>query len=77
MKYTVHEAKTNLSRLLEKASAGEEVVIARGREPVAKVMAIGSALKKRVPGRLVGKISASPDAFAPLTDQELKDLGFE
>jgi prevent-host-death family protein len=77
MKYTVHEAKTNLSRLLEKASAGEEVVIARGKEPVAKLLAIGTALKKRVPGRLAGKISASPDAFAPLTDQELKDLGFE
>jgi prevent-host-death family protein len=77
MKYTVHEAKTNLSRLLEKASAGEEVVIARGKEPVAKLLAIGAALKKRVPGRLAGKISASPDAFAPLTDQELKDLGFE
>lgn len=77
MKYTVHEAKTNLSRLLEKASAGEEVVIARGREPVAKLLAIGAALKKRVPGRLAGKISAPPHAFAPLTDQDLKDLGFE
>jgi len=77
MKYTVHEAKTNLSRLLEEASSGKEVVIARGKEPVAKLVAIGAALKKRVPGRLVGKISASPDAFAPLTDQELKDLGFE
>jgi prevent-host-death family protein len=77
MKYTVHEAKTNLSQLLEKASAGEEVVIARGREPVARLVAIGSALKKRVPGRLAGKISASADAFAPLTDKELKDLGFE
>ncbi|PYV55163.1 MAG: type II toxin-antitoxin system prevent-host-death family antitoxin [Acidobacteria bacterium] len=77
MKYTVHQTKTNLSRLLEEASAGKEVVIARGKEPVAKIIAIGSALKRRVPGRLAGKISASKDAFAPLTDRELKELGFE
>lgn len=77
MKYTVHHAKTNLSRLLEEVSAGNEVVIARGDEPVAKLIAIGSARKKRIAGRLAGKISASPDAFAPLTDQELTDLGFE
>ncbi|HEY7353971.1 MAG TPA: type II toxin-antitoxin system Phd/YefM family antitoxin [Terriglobales bacterium] len=77
MKYTVHQAKTNLSRLLEEASAGKDVVIARGQEPVAKLIAIGTARKKRIPGKLVGKISAAPDAFAPLSDEELKDLGFE
>ncbi|HKW18974.1 MAG TPA: type II toxin-antitoxin system Phd/YefM family antitoxin [Terriglobales bacterium] len=77
MKYTVHQAKTNLSRLLAEASAGKDVVIARGDEPVAKLIAIGASRKKRVPGRLAGKISAAPDAFAPLTDRELKDLGFE
>jgi prevent-host-death family protein len=77
VKYTVHQAKTNLSRLLEEASQGKDVVIARGDEPVAKLVAIGSARKKRVPGKLAGKISATPDAFAPLSDQELEDLGFE
>ncbi len=77
MKYTVHQAKTNLSRLLEEASQGKDVVIARGQKPVAKLVAIGAARKKRVPGRLAGKISATADAFAPLTGQELKDLGFE
>jgi prevent-host-death family protein len=76
MKYTVHQAKTNLSRLLEEVSDGKEVVIARGKEPVAKIIAIGSAVKKRVPGRLAGKITASKDAFAPLTDRELNELGF-
>ncbi len=77
MKYTVHEAKTNLSRLLEEASAGKEVVIARGKEPVAKLVAIGAGRKKRVPGRLKGQISYTADAFDPLSDQELRDLGFE
>ena len=76
MKYTVHQAKTNLSRLLEEVSNGKEVVIARGKEPVAKIIAIGSALTKRVPGRLAGKITASKDAFAPLSDRELNELGF-
>lgn len=77
MKYTVHQAKTNLSKLLEQARTGKEVVIAKGKEPVAKLIAIGASRKKRVPGRLAGKISASADAFAPLSEQELKDLGFE
>jgi antitoxin (DNA-binding transcriptional repressor) of toxin-antitoxin stability system len=77
MKYTVHQAKTNLSRLLEEASAGKEVVIARGREPVAKLVAIGAARKKRVPGKLAGQISYARDAFLPLSDRQLSDLGFE
>lgn len=76
MKYTVHQAKTNLSKLLEEAKMGTEVVIAKGKEPVAKLIAIGPSRKNRVPGRLAGKISASADAFAPLNDQELKELGF-
>jgi prevent-host-death family protein len=41
MKYTVHQAKTNLSRLLEEASSGEEVIIARDKVPVAKLVPIG------------------------------------
>jgi antitoxin (DNA-binding transcriptional repressor) of toxin-antitoxin stability system len=72
---TVHKAKTQLSRLIEKACRGEEVVIARGKEPVVKLVAI--ATKGRVPGRLKGRIAYSPDAFAPLTDREMEDLGFE
>ena len=77
MKYTVHQAKTNLSRLLEEACSGKEVVIARGSEPVAKLVPLGSASKKRIPGRLAGQISYTADAFDPLTDQELSELGFE
>jgi antitoxin (DNA-binding transcriptional repressor) of toxin-antitoxin stability system len=77
MKYTVHQAKTNLSRLLQETSAGKEVIIARGDQPVAKLVAIGSDRKQRIPGKLAGQISYSADAFAPLTDRELKDLGFK
>ena len=77
MKYTVHHAKTNLSRLLEEVCAGKEVIIARGTQPIAKLVAVGTALKKRVPGKLVGQISYRPGAFEPLTDRELSELGFE
>jgi prevent-host-death family protein len=77
MKYTVHQAKTNLSKLLEEAAAGKEVIIARGDEPVAMLVPIGKARKKRQPGALKGQISYTDDAFAPLTDRELTDLGFE
>jgi antitoxin (DNA-binding transcriptional repressor) of toxin-antitoxin stability system len=75
---TIHKAKTQLSRLIEKACRGEEIIIARGKQPVVKLVALPVAQKtKRTPGRWKGKISYTPDAFDPLTDQELKDLGFE
>jgi prevent-host-death family protein len=77
MEYTVHEAKTNLSRLLQEASEGKEVIIARGKKPVARLVAIGAASKKRVPGKFQGQITYSPDAFDPLSDRELDELGFE
>lgn len=49
---TVHEAKTNLSRLLAQVEAGEEVVIARGKDQIAKIVPLHPpAPKRRVPGR--------------------------
>jgi prevent-host-death family protein len=77
MNYTIHQAKTNLSRLLKEASEGKEVIISRGDQPVAKLTAIGKAAKKRIPGKLAGKISYAADLFQPLTDQELAELGFQ
>lgn len=77
--YTVHEAKTNLSRLIEEACSGKEVIIARGRDkkPVAKLVSLGAAQKQRRPGALEGKIWAEPDAFKSLTPEEAKDWGIE
>ncbi len=74
---TIHKAKTNLSRLIEKACKGEEVIIARGKKPVVRLVAITEQKGERKPGAWKGKISWTEDAFAPLTDQELKDFGFE
>ena len=75
--YTIHEAKTNLSKLIQKACDGEEVIIARGDKPVAKIVPIAPSQKKRVPGGFEGKIWWSEDAFDPLTDEELREWGLE
>ena len=55
MSYTVHEAKTNLSRLIKEAESGKEVIITRGKEPVAKLVPISKTAKKRIPDMLKGQ----------------------
>ena len=77
MSYTVHQAKTNLSRLIKEAEEGAEVVITRGKKPVAKLVPISKTAKKRIPDMLKGQIWSAPDAFDPLTDEEMWELGFE
>ena len=70
--FNVHQAKTNLSRLLEAAAAGEEIIIAKAGKPVAKLVPIEQP--KREPGRLKGLIQWSDaDAFFdPLPDDVLE-----
>jgi prevent-host-death family protein len=68
---TVHKAKTTLSQLIAAAEAGEEVVIHRGREPVARLVPIGTATPKRRFGALAGKIGLGAEFFDPLPDDEL------
>lgn len=77
MSYTVHQAKTNLSRLIKEAERGAEVIITRGKKPVAKLVPISKTAKKRMPDMLKGQIWSAPDAFDPLTDEEMRELGFE
>jgi antitoxin (DNA-binding transcriptional repressor) of toxin-antitoxin stability system len=74
---TIHKAKTSLSQLIARACRGEEIVIARGTKPVVRLVALRDEHGNRKPGAWKGKIFCTADAFAPLTDQELKDLGFE
>jgi prevent-host-death family protein len=73
---TVHEAKTHLSRLLERVEDGEEVVIARGRTPVARLVpaARRSAQGRRF-GALRGKVRVGRTFFEPLSDEELERWG--
>ena len=69
--YTIHVAKTNLSKLVARAAAGEEVVLARGKEPVAKIVPLTPKPKRKF-GRLKGKGSVGPEFFEPLPEEELK-----
>ena len=66
----VHEAKTNLSRLLAQVEAGEDVVIARNGKPVARLVGY-RAKGKRQPDVLKGKIVIPDDFFDPLPEEEL------
>jgi prevent-host-death family protein len=68
----VHEAKTHLSRLLERVERGEEVIISRAGTPVAKLVAVPAA--KRVLGADRGRVRIAPDFDAPLPDEILADF---
>jgi prevent-host-death family protein len=81
MAYTVHQAKTHFSRLLKEAEAGQEVVVMRGKKPVAKIVPIDPPAAEKLPFRLIGayrgRIHFDDSAFNPLTDQELHEYGFD
>jgi antitoxin (DNA-binding transcriptional repressor) of toxin-antitoxin stability system len=72
--FTIHQAKTNLSKLIAQAEAGEEVVILRGKEPVARLTGMPNAKPKPKFGMLKGKFKSPPDAFFfdPLPEEELR-----
>ncbi len=58
----MHEAKTNLSKLVQRAAAGEEIIVAKAGEPVAKIVAYTPPPRKpRVPGSMKGQIWMAPD----------------
>jgi prevent-host-death family protein len=65
----IHEAKTHLSRLLEQAIAGEEVIFAKAGKPCARLVPIAAQKPVRKPGRLKGKVDH--DFFEPLSPSEL------
>lgn len=57
----MHEAKTHLSKLVERAAAGEEIVIARSGHPVAKLVRYSEPARRRKPGGWEGKVWMAPD----------------
>jgi prevent-host-death family protein len=81
MAYTVHQAKTHFSRLLKEAEAGQEVIVMRGKTPVAKIVAIDQPTAEKRPFRLIGAfrglVPADDSAFDPVTDEELVEYGFD
>jgi antitoxin (DNA-binding transcriptional repressor) of toxin-antitoxin stability system len=68
----IHNAKSNLSRLIAKACAGEEVVIARGNQPLVRLAPLREKKGDRKPGRLRGKIRVAKEFFNPLPEDELQ-----
>ena len=69
---SVHEAKTHLSRLIERVLAGEEIVVTRNREPVVRLVPATARGEKPVRiGLLKGKIAFDDSFFDPLPDDEL------
>lgn len=69
---SVHEAKTHLSRLLKRVEAGEEVVIMRNKEPIARIVREGPPKKKPLLGALKGQTLIDDRFFEPLPQEELK-----
>lgn len=75
MIYTVHQAKTQLSKLLAQAEAGEEVIIARGKSPAVRLTPIARAepapgVGERKPGAWKGRFEWSDSFFDPLPAEE-------
>ena len=67
----MHQAKSSLSKLVERALAGEEIVIARKGEPLVRLVPVPKERKPRVPGRWKGKIWIAPDCFDDMSEEEL------
>lgn len=71
---TIHKAKTTLSRLIAEAEAGAEIVLARGKEPVVKLVPVAKHGKRKF-GAFKGKIRIGPEFFEPMTEEELRQWG--
>jgi prevent-host-death family protein len=70
---TIHQAKTNLSKLIAEVEAGGDVTIMRGDKPVVKLVAAAPHPKQpRVPGRFKGLVPWNDRFFDPLPEEELR-----
>jgi len=69
---TIHKAKTELSKLIAQAERGEEVIIARGSTPVARLVPYAAEQPKRGFGSMKGKVWLDDSFWDPLPEEELK-----
>jgi prevent-host-death family protein len=67
----IHEAKTHLSRLVEQVAAGEEIVIAKAGKPMARLVPLVAAVKRKHFGLFKGRITVPEDFDAPLPPEVL------
>jgi prevent-host-death family protein len=70
----IHEAKTHLSRLIERVEAGEEFTIARAGRPVASLVPYRGRTKPRTPGLWEGKVRLADDWDSPEVNAAIADL---
>lgn len=70
---TIHVAKTKLSQLLARVEAGEEIVLARGKKPIAKLSPLTPPAPKREFGSMSGLGEVGPEFFEPMTEEELAE----
>ena len=70
--YNIHEAKTHFSKLLQRVLNGEEIVIAKSGNPIARILPLAdNDTSPRIPGIDKGKLFIKPDFDAPLPEFDL------
>jgi antitoxin (DNA-binding transcriptional repressor) of toxin-antitoxin stability system len=72
---TIHAAKSHLSRLIVRACAGEEIVIARGKQPVVRLVPITATEPRRRFGSMKGRATVTEAFFEPLSAEDLDAWG--
>jgi prevent-host-death family protein len=74
--FNIHDAKTNLSRIIERVESGEEIIISRAGHPVAKVVPLTRKTKRTGRGSLRGRLVAAPDwDSAEVNEAIARDFG--
>jgi prevent-host-death family protein len=74
--FNIHEAKTNLSRIIERVEHGEEIIISRAGTPVAKVIPLQTRINRTGRGRLAGRMHLPADWDSEETNADIaRDFG--
>jgi prevent-host-death family protein len=71
--YNIHDAKTNLSRIIERVEHGEEIIISRAGTPVAKVVPLVRRARRTGRGSLRGLLELTPDWDSPEVNEAIAD----
>jgi prevent-host-death family protein len=71
--FNIHDAKTNLSRIIERVEHGEEIIISRAGTPVAKVVPLSRTVHRTARGSLRGKLVMAPDWDSPEVNDAIAD----
>ncbi|MEV0132912.1 type II toxin-antitoxin system prevent-host-death family antitoxin [Dactylosporangium sp. NPDC050688] len=71
--FNIHDAKTNLSRIIERVEHGEEIIISRAGTPVAKVIPLHPRIKRTGRGSLAGQLVAAEDWDSPAVSDSIAD----